>query len=138
MEKEKKTVTKTKKVVAKKTAPVETIEKNEGSVAVIETGSKQYIVQKDTIFSVEKLDTKNKSITFQNVVAAKNGTDIHIGAPYVDSVSVKADIISHELDDKIVVFKFKPKTGYRKKQGHRQKMTTLKVSAINFADSKKS
>ena len=109
-------------------------EKSEEFV-IIETGGKQYILEKDTVVSIEKLtDQKSKTITFDNVLLhSKNGT-LSVGTPYLN-IAVKAEILSNETDKKIRVFKFKPKTGYKKKQGHRQTYTTIKVISIGASKS---
>ncbi|MAQ64939.1 50S ribosomal protein L21 [bacterium] len=103
--------------------------KNEEFV-IIETGGKQYIVEENSIISVEKLpESKSKTITFDTVLLHSKGGKLAVGSPYV-KLNVKAEILANEVDKKVRVFKFKPKTGYKKKQGHRQTYTTIKITSI--------
>ncbi|RAP29851.1 50S ribosomal protein L21 [Candidatus Marinamargulisbacteria bacterium SCGC AG-343-D04] len=97
--------------------------------AVIETGGKQYIVEEGSVISVEKLTDSDKKVVFSNVLLVFDNNKIQLGAPYLDS-SVTAEVLSEEKDKKVRVFKFKKKTGYRKKQGHRQNYTTVRVVSI--------
>ncbi len=103
--------------------------KNE-EFAIFETGGKQYIVEKDSVISIEKLPESNsKSIVFNTVLLhSKNGA-LTVGDPYT-KLSIKAEILANEMDKKIRVFKFKPKTGFKKKQGHRQAYTTIKILSL--------
>ena len=101
--------------------------------AVIETGGKQYIVEQDTIISIEKLpDSKSKTFTFDTVLLHSKNGKLSVGNPYI-KLNVKAEILANETDKKVRVFKFKPKTGYKKKQGHRQTYTTVKITSIGTA-----
>ena len=105
-------------------------EKKENSeFAVIETGGKQYIVEPNTVISVEKLDYTKNSIILENVLLYSKNGQTSFGTPYLN-YSVKAEVLADEKDKKIRVFKFKKKTGFKKKQGHRQKHTTIKVLSI--------
>lgn len=101
--------------------------------AVIETGSKQYIVEEGTILDIEKLETEEKTVLFDRVLAVFNANDIKLGQPYVEGARVEATILNQIRADKIKVFKFKRKTGYQKTQGHRQYLTTIKVEKISAA-----
>jgi|APGre2960657404_1045060.scaffolds.fasta_scaffold104820_2 large subunit ribosomal protein L21 len=101
--------------------------------AVIETGSKQYIVEEGTILDIEKLETEEKTISFDRVLAVFNAGDIKLGQPYIEGARVEATILNQIRADKIKVFKFKRKTGYQKTQGHRQYLTTIKVEKISAA-----
>ena len=104
-------------------------------IAIIETGSKQYIVNEGDVISVEKLDVEAKrKIKFKNVLLFKDGEKLEIGTPFLD-ISVEAEILSVEKDKKIRVFKFKKKTGYKKTQGHRQKYSTVKILKIGESES---
>ncbi|MCP4049743.1 MAG: 50S ribosomal protein L21 [bacterium] len=99
--------------------------------AVIETGGKQYKVEEGTILDLEKLEgNKSDNIVFEKVllVADKNNTEI--GCPDIEGVTVSATILNQIKGKKEIVFKFKPKTGNKKKQGHRQKLTTVKIEKI--------
>ncbi|MSR88396.1 MAG: 50S ribosomal protein L21 [Candidatus Margulisbacteria bacterium] len=101
--------------------------------AVIETGSKQYIVEEGTILDIEKLETEEKTVLFDRVLAVFNANDIKLGQPYIEGARVEATILNQIRADKIKVFKFKRKTGYQKTQGHRQYLTTIKVEKISAA-----
>lgn len=102
----------------------------EENIAIIETGSKQYIVKKGTVLDIEKIDTENDTIEFDKVLLIKKGSNIEVGKPYVEKATIKAKVLNQIKGDKILVFKFKKKTGYKKKQGHRQKLTTVQIEAI--------
>jgi large subunit ribosomal protein L21 len=100
--------------------------------AIIETGGKQYKVQAGTILDIETLDGQpTDQFIFDKVLLVDNSGAIKVGQPYVDGATVTATILNHVKDDKKIVFKFKPKTGYKKTAGHRQPLTTIKVDAIN-------
>ena len=99
--------------------------------AVIKTGGKQYRVQKDDIIEVELLDAEiGASVTLDEVLLVGNEGKAKIGAPTVAGASVKANVLNQKRGDKIIVFKYKSKKDYRRKQGHRQRYTLLKVEDI--------
>ena len=107
---------------------------SKSKIAIIETGSKQYKVEEGTILDIETVDPgKKKDITFDNVLLVSEGKKVQIGTPFVKSASVTATILENKKDPKVTVFKFKPKTGYQKKQGHRQNQTTIKIKSIKTA-----
>ncbi len=99
--------------------------------AIIKTGGKQYkVAEGDTIF-VEKLDAQvDDTYTFDTVLAI-GGETVKIGSPVVEGASVTAKILRQAKSKKIIVFKYKPKKTYRKKQGHRQPYTKLQIEKIN-------
>lgn len=95
--------------------------------AVIVTGGKQYYVEKGTILYIEKLDAEaGKTITFDEVLMV-NDT---IGTPYVKGASVKAKVLKHGKEKKVVIYKYNAKKKYRRKQGHRQPYTKVEIEAI--------
>ncbi len=99
--------------------------------AVIETGGKQVRVSEGKVIYVEKLDVaEGEKYTFDKVLMVGGG-DLQIGDPYVEGVSVDATVEKHGKQKKIIVFKYKPKKKYRRKQGHRQSYTKLTVTKIN-------
>ena len=100
--------------------------------AVVETGGKQYRVQEgDTIF-VEKLSGESgNNITLDKVLLISNDGEIKVGKPVLEGASVEAEILEQGKAKKIIVFKYKSKKDYRKKQGHRQPYTKLKINSIN-------
>jgi large subunit ribosomal protein L21 len=110
---------------------------NNNEFVIIKTGGKQYIVETGTIISVEKLpESKSKNIKIEDILFHSKSGSISVGQPKLD-ISVSAEILANETDKKVRVFKFKPKTGYKKKQGHRQTYTTLKITSIDKASAKK-
>ena len=99
--------------------------------AVIETGGKQYRVQEGDIVRVEKLDVQEgEKVDLSKVLLISNEDGIVVGKPYIDGAKVEATVIEHGKDRKIVIFKYKPKKDYRKKQGHRQPYTKIKIEKI--------
>ena len=99
--------------------------------AVIETGGKQYKVEQDDVLFIEKLDVEaGETVTFDKVLAVGGG-ELKIGAPYVDGATVSATVEKNGKSQKIIVYKYKPKKHYHKKQGHRQPYTKVKITAIN-------
>jgi large subunit ribosomal protein L21 len=98
--------------------------------AVVRTGGKQYKVQKDDIIEVEKLEgSEGDKITLDEVLFV----DGKIGAPLVAGASVKAELLKQKRADKIIVFKKKRRQNYRRKKGHRQNLTVLKITDIKAA-----
>ena len=95
--------------------------------AVIETGGKQYYVEEGTVLYVEKLDVEpSKEVVFDKVLMV-NGV---AGKPYLNNVVVKGEVVKHGKQKKVVVFKFRQKNNYHKKQGHRQPYTKVKITSI--------
>ena len=100
--------------------------------AIIETGGKQYKVSEGDIITVEKLGVEAGSeYTFENVLAVNNGEKLTVGTPVVAGASVVASVIGDGKAKKVIVYKYKRKTGYHKKNGHRQQYTKVKIEKIN-------
>jgi large subunit ribosomal protein L21 len=99
--------------------------------AVIETGGKQYrVAQGDTLY-VEKLDGEvGDAVSFDRVLLVANGDDVNIGRPLVDGAVVSGEIVGHGRDKKVIVFKFKRRKDYRRRNGHRQAFTAVKINAL--------
>ena len=99
--------------------------------AIIVTGGKQYkVAEGDTLF-IEKLDAEaGQAITFDKVLAVLNGDSATFGAPVVEGASVDATVVKNGKGKKIRIFKYTPKKGYRKRQGHRQPYTKVEIGAI--------
>ena len=95
--------------------------------AVLETGGKQYQVQVGDQVKVEKLTSEVGA----TVVLALGGETFKAGTPYVEGASVKATVLEQGKGKKILIGKFRPKSGYRRTRGHRQPYTLLKIEAIN-------
>ncbi len=99
--------------------------------AVVKTGGKQYRVAKDDIIKVERLPgEQGAQVTLDEVLLVGAGSDITVGAPKVDGASVAAEILEQTRAAKIVVFKKRRRQNYRRKAGHRQFLTVLKVTDI--------
>ncbi|MCT4594863.1 MAG: 50S ribosomal protein L21 [Anaeromicrobium sp.] len=100
--------------------------------AIIETGGKQYRVQEgDTLF-VEKLTAnEGEVVEFDKVLALSKEGQLTVGTPSVDGAKVSATVVKNGKAPKVIVFKYKAKKDYRKKQGHRQPYTQVKIEKIN-------
>ena len=99
--------------------------------AIIETGGKQYkVAEGDTLF-IEKLPNEaGDTVTFDKVLAVIDGDKITVGTPVVEGAKVDASVVKNGKGKKILVFKYKPKKGYRKRQGHRQPYTKVTIGKI--------
>lgn len=98
--------------------------------AVIKTGGKQYKVSEGDLFKVEKIDGAVGETVELDQVLMVGGAEVKLGTPLVPGAKVLARIVAQEKDTKILVFKSKRRGGNRKKYGHRQQITRLKVAAI--------
>ena len=99
--------------------------------AVIETGGKQYQVKVGDILNVEKLGLEEgEKVSFDKVIAVAGDDGFKVGAPYVEGAKVEATVLKNARNKKIIVYKYKPKKGYHKKQGHRQYFTKVKIESI--------
>ena len=99
--------------------------------AIIVTGGKQYKVSEgDTIF-VEKLGVKaGETVSFDQVLLVNNG-EVKVGTPTVEGASVSATVVAERKAKKVILYKYKRKTGYHKKNGHRQTYTKVTINKIN-------
>ena len=99
--------------------------------AIIETGGKQYkVAEGDTLF-IEKLPNEaGDNVTFDKVLAVIDGDKITVGTPVVEGAKVDASVVKNGKGKKVIVFKYKPKKGYRRKQGHRQPYTKVTIGKI--------
>ncbi len=106
--------------------------------AIVETGGKQYQVEEGKYLDVELLEGEaNAKIIFDKVVMIVNGKKSKVGQPYVAGASAEGTIVKHDKAKKIIVYKQRPKKGYRKKQGHRQGFTRVMISKIRTSAQKK-
>lgn len=100
--------------------------------AIVETGGKQYRVEEGDVLTVEKLDAEAGSkVVLDKVLVAGEGADIKVGKPYVEGCKVEAEVVENGKGPKVIIFKFKSKKDYRKKQGHRQPYTMLKITSVS-------
>lgn len=98
--------------------------------AIIKTGGKQYKVSTGDVITVEKIDVAvGEKVTIDEVLLIGNDSSVEVGTPFVGK-SVVAEVLEHGKLDKVVIFKYKAKKDYRKKQGHRQQYTKLEIKAI--------
>ncbi|MGE5380330.1 MAG: 50S ribosomal protein L21 [Methylocystaceae bacterium] len=98
--------------------------------AIVETGGKQYRVQEGQMLLVEKLDQAvGEDVTFDRVLMVNNG-EIKVGSPYVDGAVVVGRVVEQGKAKKILIFKYKAKKNERKKQGHRQPFTRVRIEKI--------
>lgn len=99
--------------------------------AIIATGGKQYKVSEGDIITIEKLGVEaGETVTFDQVLAVNNGS-LKVGEPTVAGATVTASVIKEGRGKKVIVYKYKRKSGYHKKNGHRQAFTQVKIEKIN-------
>jgi large subunit ribosomal protein L21 len=100
--------------------------------AIFETGSKQFAVSVGDIVNIPRIDgAAGDSITFDRVLLAKKGDGVEAGRPNLEGANVSAEIMAQDRETKIVVFRFKRRTTYRRKTGHRQPRTTVRITGVN-------
>lgn len=105
--------------------------------AVIETGGKQYRVKEGDVITIEKLNVSaGDKIVFDKVLMAGDGKDLQVGKPYLDT-KVFGSVIENGKGQKVIIFKYKAKKDYRKKQGHRQPYTMVEITGIGTDNGKK-
>lgn len=101
--------------------------------AIIETGGKQYRAEEGKVLRVEKLpEAKGDVVVFDRVLLLNNGQDVKVGNPYLEGCRVEGKITAAGRGRKIVVFKFKAKKNYKRKQGHRQPFSEVLVNKIQI------
>ena len=100
--------------------------------AIFETGGKQYRASAGDMLTIERLETEaGKPVTFDRVLTVNNDGKVTIGAPAVDQATVAADVVEHKRGPKLIAFKMKRRKGYRRKTGHRQEQTVVKITDIS-------
>ena len=100
--------------------------------AIIVTGGKQYRVSEGDIITIEKLGAEDgANVVFDQVLAVNDDASLKIGNPTVEGASVDATVVKNGRARKVIVYKYKRKTGYHKKNGHRQSFTQVKIEKIN-------
>jgi large subunit ribosomal protein L21 len=99
--------------------------------AIVNTGGKQYKIQQGDVLRVEKIQGEVGSpVSFDKVLMFSDGENVNIGRPVLDNVAVKGHIVEQGKDKKIIVFKYKRRKRYRRKLGHRQQYTAIKIDSI--------
>lgn len=99
--------------------------------AIIQTGGKQYRVSEGDVLSIEKLTAaEGEEVVFDQVLTVVSDNDVKVGKPIVEGAKVTAKVVEHGKGKKILVFKYKAKSNYRKRQGHRQPYTKVEISKI--------
>ena len=99
--------------------------------AIIETGGKQYRIVEGDEFRVEKLEGQaGDKIEFDKVLLVSDDSDLKVGKPLVEGAKVEAEILGQGMADKVISFNYKPKKGVRRKKGHRQPFTLVKINSI--------
>jgi len=98
--------------------------------ALVEFKGKQYKVEKGNLLKVDKIDAEPGTKLDINTVILVSGDTVTVGNPYVEGAKVSATVENHGKDDKIIVFKYKSKKDYRRKQGHRQQFSVLNIGEI--------
>ena len=106
--------------------------------AIIETCGKQYKVSEGDVVFFEKLDAEEgKKVKFDNVILVSDNGKVEVGTPYVKGAKVEGKVIAHGKGKKIIVFKYKAKKNYRRKQGHRQPYTKVEITSVKVGAEKK-
>lgn len=101
--------------------------------AIVESGGRQYRAEVGHTFSVEKLPYEvGEQIELDNVLLVADDGAVNIGQPYVDGALVKATVVEQYKGKKIFVWKYRPRKRYRRRQGHRQQYTRLRIDDINL------
>ena len=104
--------------------------------AVVQSGGKQYRVAEGDTIRVESIDESDGGqVEIGDVRMISRDGEVVLGSPTVDGASVTAEVVGHGKGRKVVVFKYKPKVRYRRRTGHRQRYTDLKVTGISYAGS---
>jgi len=99
--------------------------------AVLSAGGKQYKVEEGDILRIEKISGEvGASVSFDKVLMFSDGEKVRVGAPLIDGISVGGHIVEQDKAKKILVFKYKRRKNYRRKQGHRQPYTAVKIDSI--------
>ena len=100
--------------------------------AIIQTGGKQYKVSEGDVVYIEKLNAEEgASVSFDEVLAVGEGAELKCGNPFVGGATVSGKVLKNGKAKKVLIFKYKPKKGYRRRQGHRQPYTKVQIEKIN-------
>ena len=102
-------------------------------LAVIKTGGKQYVAQEGTVLTVEKFGKdlkKGDAVTFENVLLTDDGKTTSVGTPEVKGATAKAEVVAVGKGEKKIVLRYKAKSNYKKKKGHRQAFVKVKITSV--------
>ena len=100
-------------------------------IAVVDIAGQQFKLEKGQHLIVNRLDVEEgENVTFNKVLLLQDGSSIKIGNPVLEGISVNAKVIEHLKEDKVLVFKKKRRKGYRKLNGHRQRLTRIEIESI--------
>jgi large subunit ribosomal protein L21 len=100
--------------------------------AVIATGGKQYRVSEGETIQVEKLGADpGATVTFDEVLLVGNGADVKVGTPVLPGAKVTAQVVENGRGEKLLIYKYRRRKGYRRKTGHRQPFTAVKITGIS-------
>ena len=98
---------------------------------LVEFKGKQYKAEKGALLKVDKIDAEPGASINIDTVLLVSGESVRVGSPYIEGAKVSAIVESHEKDGKVIVFKYKPKKDYRRKQGHRQQYSIIRIAEIS-------
>ncbi len=99
--------------------------------AIVKTGGKQYQVSEGDVLYIEKLDIADgEKVVFEEILVVSKDGDVLVGTPVVEGAKVEGTVLKQGKGKKVIVFKYKPKKDYRKKQGHRQPYTKVQIDKI--------
>jgi large subunit ribosomal protein L21 len=115
------------------TIPVASLYGRKAIYAVVETGGKQYKVSPGDTINVDKLHVEGDTVELDKVYLVADGPKVTLGKPIVAGAKVVATVVGDGKKDKVIVFKYKPKTRYRRKKGHCQPYTSLAIKEIVLA-----
>lgn len=100
-------------------------------IAIIQTGGKQYVVENGTVLNVEKLPAqKDNKVVFDKVLLVDDGAKVEVGAPHIAGAKVSAELVSEGRAKKVTVIRYRQKSRYFKKKGHRQAFAKVKITAL--------
>ena len=103
-------------------------------IAIIETGGKQYVATEGAVLTIEKLadaHTKGDKVVFDKVLLTDDGSETKVGAPYISGAKVSAELIAEGRAAKVTVIRYRQKSRYSKKKGHRQPFAKVKITALS-------
>ena len=100
--------------------------------AIFETGSKQFAISVGDIINIPRIEgAAGDNVTFDRVLLSRKGDNVETGHPNLDGANISAEIVAQDREKKIIVFRFKRRSTYRRKTGHRQPRTTVRITGVN-------